>query len=318
MKKFSAVIMLSISLSLAAGINAAMAKSNEIAVIVKTANSNFWQNVNKGAMTAGSEMAGKYKVTFQGPEAETQVAEQVNMVDNAINRGVAGIVLAPSDPDALIPVVKKAWENGIAVVLIDSSLNTKAEKYYQAFLSTDNRKAGALAAQELLKANGKEGKVSIMSFTPGAGSAIDRVGGFTDVIKKDSQLKIIGPFYSQADMATALNQTIDVLSSNKDITALFGANEPTAVGMARAIKQMGYAGKVVAVGFDGNDALQEFVRNGTLNGIVVQSSYQMGLKGVKTVDNILNKVKVDKFIDTGVVYIDKNNIDSAEAKAVLY
>ncbi len=100
-------------------------------------------------------------------------------------------------------------------------------------------------------------------------------------------------------MATALNQTIDVLSSNKDITALFGANEPTAVGMARAIKQMGYAGKVVAVGFDGNDALQEFVRNGTLNGIVVQSSYQMGLKGVKTVDNILNKVKVDKFIDTG-------------------
>ncbi|WP_194417927.1 ABC transporter substrate-binding protein [Klebsiella variicola] len=280
MKKFSAVIMLSISLSLAAGINSAMAKSNEIAVIVKTANSNFWQNVNKGAMTAGSEMAGKYKVTFQGPEAETQVAEQVNMVDNAINRGVAGIVLAPSDPDALIPVVKKAWENGIAVVLIDSSLNTKAEKYYQAFLSTDNRKAGALAAQELLKANGKEGKVSIMSFTPGAGSAIDRVGGFTDVIKKDSQLKIIGPFYSQADMATALNQTIDVLSSNKDITALFGANEPTAVGMARAIKQMGYAGKVVAVGFDGNDALQEFVRNGTLNGIVVQSSYQMGLKGV--------------------------------------
>ncbi len=90
------------------------------------------------------------------------------MVDNAINRGVAGIVLAPSDPDALIPVVKKARENGIAVVLIDSSLNTKAEKYYQAFLSTDNRKAGALAAQELLKANGKEGKVSIMSFTPGA------------------------------------------------------------------------------------------------------------------------------------------------------
>lgn len=318
MKKIIAITMLSLSMILAMGMNSAAAKSNEIAVIVKTANSNFWQNVNKGAMAAGSEMAGKYKVTFQGPEAETQVAEQVNMVDNAINRGVAGIVLAPSDPDALIPVVKKAWENGIAVVLIDSALNPKAEKYYQAFLSTDNRKAGALAAQELLKANGKEGKVSIMSFTPGAGSAIERVGGFTDVIKKDSQLKIIGPFFSQADMATALNQTIDVLSSNKDITALFGANEPTAVGMARAIKQMGYAGKIVAVGFDGNDALQEFVRNGTLNGIVVQSSYQMGMKGVKTVDSILSKVKVDKFIDTGVVYIDKNNIDSPEAKAVLY
>lgn len=318
MKKMSVIATLGLATLLASSINMACAKSNEIAVIVKTANSNFWQNVNKGSTDAEKALSGKYKVTFQGPEAETQVAEQVNMVDNAINRGVSGIVLAPSDPDALIPVVKKAWENGIAVVLIDSSLNAKAEKYYQSFLSTDNRKAGALAAQQLIKANGSEGKVSIMSFTPGAGSAIERVGGFTDVVTKESKLKVVGPFYSQADMATALNQTIDVLSSNKDITALFGANEPTAVGMARAIKQMGYSGKVVAVGFDGNEALQEFVRNGTLNGIVVQSSYQMGMMSVNTIDKILSKVKVDKMIDTGVVYIDKNNIDSAEAKAVLY
>jgi len=294
------------------------AKPAEIAVIVKTANSNFWQNVSSGATEAGKSLNGKYNVTFQGPEAETQVAEQVNMVDNAINRGVAGIVLSPSDPDALVPIVKKAWDNGIPVVLIDSGLNKKAEPYYQSFLSTDNRKAGGIAAEKLLAKNGKEGKVSIMSFTPGAGSAIDRVGGFTDTIKANSALKIIGPFYSQADMATALNQTIDALASNKDITALFGANEPTAIGMARAIKQLGYAGKVVAVGFDGNKVLQDFVRDGTLNGIVVQSSFQMGYKGVTTIDAILNKKKVEKFIDTGVVYVTKDNIDSPEAKAVLY
>jgi ribose transport system substrate-binding protein len=318
MKKLATFAMLGLAAAISMSTSAAFAKSNEIAVIVKTANSNFWQNVNKGATDAGSEFKDKYKVTFQGPEAETQVAEQVNMVDNAINRGVSGIVLAPSDPDALIPAVKKAWENGIPVVLIDSSLGEKGAKYYQSFLSTDNRKAGALAAQKLIEANGQEGKVSVMSFTPGAGSAIERVGGFTDVIKADSKLNMIGPFYSQADMATALNQTIDALSSNKDITALFGANAPTAVGRARAIKQLGYSGKVVAVGFDGNAALQHFVRDGTLNGIIVQSSYQMGKKGVETIDQILNQKKVDKVIDTGVVYIDKNNIDSPEAQAVLY
>jgi len=318
MSKRNGLLVLGVSLAFFTFSNMASADEKEIAVIVKTANSNYWQNVNKGAVEAGKKFEPKYKVTFQGPEAETQVAEQVNMVDNAINRGVAGIVLAPSDPNALVPVVKKAWENGIPVVLIDSSLAKGSEKYYQSFLSTDNRKAGEIAAQQLLKINGKEGKISIMSFTPGAGSAIDRVGGFTDEIKKEAKANIIGPFYSQADMATALNQTIDVLSSNKDLTALFGANEPTAVGMARAIKQMGYSGKIAAIGFDGNDALQEFVRNGTLNGIVVQSSFQMGLKGVTTIDHILNKEKVDKKIDTGVIYIDKNNIDSPEARAVLY
>lgn len=88
--------------------------------------------------------------------------------------------------------------------------------------------------------------------------------------------------------------------------------------MARAIKERGFAGKLVAVGFDGNQDLQNFVRDGTLEGIVVQSSYQMGYKGVNTINKIIKGEKVDKFIDTGVVFVTKDNIDSEEAKAVLY
>lgn len=295
-----------------------LAKSNEIAVIVKTENANFWQNVKKGAEAAGKDLGGKYKVSFQGPQAETAIDEEVNMVNNAINRGVAGIVLAASDPDALIPPVKKAFENGIPVVIIDSGINSDG-KYYQSFLATDNRAAGKLAAEKLLAKHGmQKGKVAVMSYTPGAASAIERTGGFIDEVKKHTDIKLMEPLYSQSDMVTALNQTIDVLTSNPDLTAIFGANEPTAVGMARAIKERGYAGKLVAVGFDGNQDLQNFVRDGTLEGIVVQSSYQMGYKGVNTIHKILNGEKVDKFIDTGVVFVTKENIDSEEAKAVLY
>lgn len=295
-----------------------LAKSNEIAVIVKTENANFWQNVRKGAEAAGKDLGNQYKISFQGPQAETAIDEEVNMVNNAINRGVSGIVLAASDPDALIPPVKKAFENGIPVVIIDSGINSDG-KYYQSFLATDNRAAGKLAAEKLLAKHGmKMGKVAVMSYTPGAASAIDRTGGFMDEIKKQKDIKLMEPLYSQSDMVTALNQTIDVLTSNPDLTAIFGANEPTAVGMARAVKERGYAGKLVAVGFDGNKDLQNFVRDGTLEGIVVQSSYQMGYKGIDTINKILKGEKVDKFIDTGVVFVTKDNIDSEEAKAVLY
>lgn len=295
-----------------------LAKSNEIAVIVKTENANFWQNVRKGAEAAGKDLGNQYKISFQGPQAETAIDEEVNMVNNAINRGVSGIVLAASDPDALIPPVKKAFENGIPVVIIDSGINSDG-KYYQSFLATDNRAAGKLAAEKLLAKHGmKMGKVAVMSYTPGAASAIDRTGGFMDEIKKQKDIKLMEPLYSQSDMVTALNQTIDVLTSNPDLTAIFGANEPTAVGMARAVKERGYAGKLVAVGFDGNQDLQNFVRDGTLEGIVVQSSYQMGYKGIDTINKILKGEKVDKFIDTGVVFVTKDNIDSEEAKAVLY
>ncbi|MCK0196978.1 ABC transporter substrate-binding protein [Ancylobacter sp. 6x-1] len=295
----------------------AAADAGEIAVIVKTVNSTFWQNVQKGADAAMKE-AGSNTLTFQGPASESAIADQVNMVENAVNRGVSGIVLAPSDPDALVPAVKKAWEARIPVVIIDSQLAKGAEQYYQSFLATDNRKAGELAAKALIEKTGTEGKIAVMSYVAGAGSEIGRVGGFTDYINAHSKLTIVGPFYSQSQMATALNQTTDVLAANPDLKGIFGANEPTAIGMARAIKEAGKSGKIAAVGFDGNQDLQGFVKDGTLAAIVVQGSFQMGERGIQTLARLMKKEKVEKFVDTGAVVVTKANIDEPEARNVLY
>jgi ribose transport system substrate-binding protein len=294
------------------------ASAAEIAVIVKTVNSTYWQNVQKGADAALKKAGGDYTLTFQGPASESAIADEVNMVENAVNRKVAGIVLAPSDPDALVPAVKKAWEAHIPVIVIDSQLAKGADKYYQSFLSTDNKKAGELCAQALIDKVGTTGKIAVMSYVAGAGSEIGRVGGFTDYIKAHSKLEIVGPFYSQSQMATALNQTTDMLAANPDLKGIFGANEPTAIGMGRALVQSGRAGKVVAVGFDGNTDLQGFVKDGTLSAIAVQGSYQMGEKGIETLMKVLKKEKVEKFVDTGVVLVTKDNIDKPEAKNVLY
>ena len=293
------------------------AAGGEIAVIVKTSSSNYWQNVQKGANAAMGQLQG-YTMTFQGPAAETAIADEVNMVENAVNRKVAGIVLAPSDPDALVPAVKKAWEAHIPVVIIDSALSDSGKQYYQSFLSTDNKKAGELCAKALIDHVGPTGKIAIMSYVAGAGSEIGRVGGFRDYLKAHSQLQVVGPFYSNSQMATALNQTTDTLTANPDLKGIFGANEPTAVGMGRALEQSGKAGKVVAIGFDGNQDLQGFIKDGTLTATAVQGSYQMGELGVKTVVSLIEKKTVPKDLDTGVVIVTKENIDKPEAKNVLY
>ncbi|MGK9052211.1 ABC transporter substrate-binding protein [Neorhizobium petrolearium] len=313
MRKLAAALLTS-----AIALAAIPAQAGEIAVIVKTVNSTFWQNVQKGADAAMKAGGGDNTMTFQGPAAESAIADQVNMVENAVNRQVSGIVLAPSDPDALVPAVKKAWEARIPVVIIDSMLSKDAEQYYQSFLATDNKKAGELAAQALIDKVGTEGKIAVMSYVAGAGSEIGRVGGFSEYIKAHSKLQIVGPFYSQSQMATALNQTTDVLAANSDLKGIFGANEPTAIGMGRALKQSGKAGKVVAIGFDGNQDLQEFVKDGTLAAIAVQGSFQMGELGIQTVLKVMSKEKVEKFVDTGVVIVTKDNIDKPEAKNVLY
>jgi ribose transport system substrate-binding protein len=235
---------------------------------VKTANSDFWQNVKKGANAAASGLTG-YTATFQGAASDTDLAGQVALVENAVNRKVAGIVLAPSDPDALIPAIKKAWEAKIPVILIDSAAADSGKAYYQSFrvaLEADHRRAVLL---ELADGHGAE-------------------------------------------------QTTDVLAANADLKGIFGANEPTAIGMGRALVQGGKAGKVVAIGFDGNSDLQGFIKDGTLEAIAVQSAFQMGNLGVKTAVEASQGKTVPKFLDTGVVVVTKKNIDTAEAKNVLY
>lgn len=301
----------------ALAVTAATAQAGEIAVIVKTTNSNFWQNVNLGAQAA-IEGQSEHTLSFDGPTAESAVADQVNLVENAINRGVAAIVLAPSDPEALIPVVRRAYESGIPVVIIDSTLGEGAEGAFQSFLSTDNCAAGEQVAQRMIDEAGTTGKVGIMSYVAGVGSEIGRVGCFTDYLAANSELEIVGPLYSQSQMANALNQTTDMLASNPDLVGIFGANEPTAVGMGRALVQAGKAGELVALGFDGNEDLQQFVRDGVLTATAVQGSFAMGELGVQTVMAVLAGETVEPFINTGVVMVDQTNIDSDEAQNVLY
>src|SRR4030042_6995888 len=89
---------------------AAAVSAQEIAVIVKTGNSSFWQNVQTGCFDAQKELkklTPKLSVTFLGPQSESNIAEEINIVESAIDRGVRAIVLAPSDTAALVPLVNK-------------------------------------------------------------------------------------------------------------------------------------------------------------------------------------------------------------------
>src|SRR5512137_3089423 len=117
------------------------AGGGEIAVIVKTGNSSFWQNVQTGAMAAQTELRAKtpkLSVTFLGAQSESNINEEINIVQSAIDRGVKAIVLAPSDVNALVPVVKSAKDAGIPVVVIDSLLAGDKSNYVS-FLATDNK-----------------------------------------------------------------------------------------------------------------------------------------------------------------------------------
>ncbi len=285
----------------------------KIAIVVKSTDSPYWQTVKKGAEDA----AKKYdvEISFLGaPGGESDINGQVNIVENVINQKVDGLVLASSDQKALGPVADKVADAGIPIVLIDSATDT--EKYI-AYATTNNEDASYQIGKKLGELVGKKGKVAIVSFTPGAGSAIARESGFKKAIKElYPDMEVVTTQYCDSDKAKALSITQDILTSNPDLVGIYGANEQSLVGVARAVKEKG--SKVTVVGFDSSDDVIQLLKDGIIKATAVQMPYEMGYLGVENIIKNINGEKIEKNVDTGTTIVTPENMNDADSKKALY
>src|SRR5919202_667801 len=130
------------------------AAGKKVDVIIKASDSSFWQTMLAGARKAGGDYG--VKVGLFGPTSETDVNEQVQLVENSISRGADAIVLAPNSSNALNNAIKRARQAGIKVVLADTAVTTPAE----GFIGTDNVKAGEQAGERMCQLVKQAGKTS--------------------------------------------------------------------------------------------------------------------------------------------------------------
>lgn len=285
-----------------------------VAVISKGYQHEFWKTVESGAKKAGEECG--IKVTFEGPDNETMVDKQIEMVENAITKKANAILLAPLDSKALIPVVEKAKEKGIEVLTFDSDLDSDIQK---SFIATDNKAAGAIAAKEMAELIGKEGEVAIVAHNEGTSTAQDRRDGFKEEIEKNyKDIKIVSIQYSDGDHAKALAKATDIMTSNPNLKGLYATNEGAAIGVATAVKEKGKTGDLKLVGFDSSDQEIKFLEEEVITGFVVQNPYNMGYLGVKSAFDILEGKSIDKRIDTGATYVSKDNMNDEAIQKLLY
>ena len=167
-----AVIVVSVS---APGCNRSSGGKRVIAVIPKGVAHFFWQSVHAGADAAGKEFG--VEVMWKGPAQETDYSGQINIVEDAINRRVDGIVLAPSHGDALVPIVERAQREGIPVTIFDSGISTET---YLSYVATDNRQGGVVAAERLAEKLGGKGNVAILGVKAGSVSTDEREQAMSD------------------------------------------------------------------------------------------------------------------------------------------
>jgi len=291
----------------------APAKKLRIAVIPKGTAASFWQTVHAGAEAAGKEDG--VEIIWQGPSRETDISEQVNLVQNQVSSGVDGIVLAATDAQGLVKPVQDAIAKNVPVVTIDSGLK---EPVSLCFIATNNVEGGRKAAESLAQLVGDKGKVGILPFLKGAGSSDDRENGFIEEMKKHPNIQVMPALYTNSDANVALERTTNMLTANPDIVGIFAANEPGGIGAANYLKQRGLVGKVKLVAYDSSPDELKALDDGIIQSLVVQDPFQMGYQGVKTVFKAIKKQPITtKFIDSGVKVVTKENLNTPEVQKLL-
>jgi ribose transport system substrate-binding protein len=223
--------------------------------------------------------------------------------------------MAACDSRALVPTVARAVEKGIPVITIDSGVDSDLPL---TFVATDNVAGARAAADELAKLIGEKGKVGLIPFIPGAATSDMREQGFKEQIATYPDIAVVQTLYSQSDSARGMAVTEDMLTSHPDLAGIFAANEPGALGCARALESRGVAGKVKLVAFDAADAEIGALKRGTIQALIVQNPFKMGYIGVKAAIKAINGEAVEKLIDTGVSVVTMGNFSEPEIQDVLY
>ncbi len=284
-----------------------------IAVIPKGVAHFFWQSVHAGAEAAAKES--NIEIIWKGPAQETDYSGQINIVEDAINRRVNGIVLAPSHRDALVPIVERAQRDGIPVTIFDSGIGTN---HYVSYVATDNRQGGVVAAERLGQKLGGKGKIAVLGMKAGSVSTDEREQGFQDAIKQKSPgIQIVTFQYGESDRAKSLDRATDILTAHSDLDGMFASNEPSSVGAVQAIKQKGLAGKVVLVGFDSSPNLVDDLKAGSIDSLVLQNPFKMGYEAVRAMVEKLNGRQPPRQIDTGVKLLTRENLNTPEMQELL-
>lgn len=273
----------------------------------------FWVSVKQGADAAGKELG--VDIIWKGPSLETDIAGQISIVEDNINKKVDAIVIAACDAEALIPVLKKADAAGIPVVTIDSNINSDLPK---SFVATNSVAAATTAADVLSELLGGTGEVAMIPFVPGATTNIEREKGFLDIgLPKHPGLKLVAKQYSQTEVAKAVAVTEDMVTAHPNLKGIFAANESGTVGCAQALRSRGLAGKIKVVGFDASPNEIKALEDGTIDALIVQNPYKMGYLGVKSAVDVLNGKQVEKQIDTGVYVVTRENLNTEEIQQVI-
>jgi len=261
----------------------------EVALIMKSLANEFFKTMADGAESYQKENGSDFTLIVNGIRNETDLTQQVALVEQMVARGVDAIVIAPADSKALVPALKRAQDAGITVVNIDNQLDRAVLAEAGAtipFVGPDNREGARVVGEALAKTLSAGAEVAILEGVPSAFNARERRAGFEEAMQKAGAV-VVSVQSASWEMDKANSLSAALLTSHPDLAAILASNDSMALGAAAAVKAAGREARVKVVGFDNISAVQAMIKEGRILATADQHGDQLAVYGITAALSLL-------------------------------
>lgn len=304
-KAMALVIVLAMSLVLLIGCQGTdEPEENDDVVIgfaVSTLTNEFFVTMNDAAKAKAADLG----VTLTSLDAQDSAETQATQIEDLIAQDVDLIILNPVDSDAIGTSVLACNEAGIPVITVTRPANSGEVIQH---LDIDNKEAGQLIAEQMLKDLDGKGKVAVLEGIAGAPSANDRQEGFVTKIE-GSDLEVVASLtanYSREEGATVME---DMLQSHPDLNAVYAHNDEMALGAVRTIDAAGKTGEIKVYGVDAVDDALEALKEGTMSATVQQQPDVQIEIALDNAMKVLNDESVDALVNIPLKLLTPEDVE---------
>ncbi|WP_303850271.1 ribose ABC transporter substrate-binding protein RbsB [Seleniivibrio woodruffii] len=273
----------------------AFAAQKTVGLVVSTLNNPFFVTLKDGAV-GEAKKAGINLIVL---DSQNDPAKEIANVEDLLSKGVAAILINPTDSDAVGNAIKMANRAKIPVITLDRGANAGTVVSH---IASDNVAGGKMAGKFIADKLGKKGNVVELEGIPGTSAARDRGKGFNEALK-GSAVKVVARQAADFDRTKGLNVMENILQSQPKIDAVFAHNDEMALGALRAVQAA--KKNIMVVGFDATDDAVKAVKDGKMAATVAQQPAFIGAKGVETAKAVLEGKKVQAYVPVGLKLIVK-------------
>ena len=279
---------------------------------MKSLANEFFVNMAAGAESHQAANADQYQLIVNGIRNESDLAQQVALVDQMISSGVDAIVIAPADSRALVPALARAMTAGIVVINIDNRLEPEVLAEYELripFIGPSNREGARMVGDYALQDLDRGSEVAILEGIPSAFNSIQRRTGFEEAVAA-AGMEVVTLQSADWDQTRAAQVTSAILSQYPDLAAILAANDNMALGAASATGMAARESDITIAGFDNISAIHPLIEAGTVIATVDQFGDQLAVFGIEYALEVLATGAIPEDRETPLELITRQSLQA--------